>query len=623
MLCHNCDIWHLPKPCGRPLNKCTQCGYFGHLPNFCPKHPERRDVQEGDQPGAKRKRNIDSSVADAPQLVVDINHIHPGLLRRIQQDVLNFCLNILHAGPDARNYVYNTFMMMNSRPAPMPQMPQMQQIPQAPQVPQMLPPPQQRAIATGNMNGMQVGIPPNSLVPRPNMLPSNTPQRAVGAYDTTYGNPYGRKDSSQSGYKPNMMTPAPSSAVKPMVPAADLKSEPNVQRYEAMHQSFARGDLAKATEMQNFKSSNQDSKSKILDGQGGGDKPFIKQDNRAQFEIDTGDAGQNQAAQAHEEPRSDPVANGGQQLPRSTTATPRVLDLGGDSSPDDHTPSTPAPAGRAAPKPRCADCKRKHARCPHPVTKPAKKSGKVTAGADEDDAKQPPENKSIIVRLRVPSKFLATIDQNKQDTGVRQSTETNHDEVAEIRQPQQVSTMQQANMGGSLVNHDHVAQPVTAAQPFPATQQKYPSPRTWLKQSTASAMGAPIPAHTPQMPIGPMPNVVHGGRPLGASTMGQNDIMNPGAFNGNTNFEQTPHQQANISLAAMLNTEHQRNPNTVPAPRAAPDTADVSRQKLQKALPQPLYGYESETDYEEEEANEPPMPPDAFRDFEYDHSNKD
>lgn len=611
MLCHNCDIWHLPKACGRPLNKCSQCGYLGHLPTFCPKNPERRDVQEDGQPGAKRKRNIDASVGNAPELVVDINHIHPGLLRRIQQDVLNYCLNLLHAGPDARNYVYNTFMMMSSRPVPMPQMPQM---PQVPQVPQMLLP-QQRAIANGNMPGMQFGGPPNALVPRPNMLPSNTPHRAMGTYETPYGNPYGRKDSAHSDYKPNMMTPAPSSAVKPMVPAAAAGGESNVQRYEEMHQSFARGDLAKATEMQGFNPSIQDSKSKVVQDQDGEKKTLINQDNGTQCEIDTGDAGPDQTARAHEEPRSDPISNGGQQLPSSATAPSRVLDLGGDSSPDERTPSTPAPAGRAAPKPRCADCKRKHARCPHPVTKSVKKSGKVTAGADEDDAEHPPENKSIIVRLRVPSKFLATIDQAKQNAGARPSTEDGRGEASEVKQPQQISTMQQVSMGNATVNRDHATQPA-ANQPFPAFQQGFPSPRTWLKHSAASAMGAPIPAHNQRIPTAPMSSVMQGDRPIGASAMGQSGTMNPGALDGNINFQQTADQQADLSLAAMLNTEHQRSASKLPIPRAARDAPGVSRQKLQEALPQPLYGYESETDYEEEEANEPPMPPEAFRDFE-------
>ena len=42
MLCHNCDVWHMPEPCPKPLHKCIQCGHGAHLEVFCPVKPIKR-----------------------------------------------------------------------------------------------------------------------------------------------------------------------------------------------------------------------------------------------------------------------------------------------------------------------------------------------------------------------------------------------------------------------------------------------------------------------------------------------------------------------------------------------------------------------------------------------------
>lgn len=76
MICHNCDQWHLPKPCQYDFAHCNRCNNYGHLPHFCPRNP----IQRGQDP---------NSVTYA----VNVSQIHPELLRKIQVDVGT---NVLH-----------------------------------------------------------------------------------------------------------------------------------------------------------------------------------------------------------------------------------------------------------------------------------------------------------------------------------------------------------------------------------------------------------------------------------------------------------------------------------------------------------------------------------------------
>ena len=83
MLCHNCDTWHLPKPCSIALEKCSQCAQMGHRPFFCPVKPIARRVPVLDdgptKAGSKRPRkDSETPVAENPQQR-NTNEAHPGI----------------------------------------------------------------------------------------------------------------------------------------------------------------------------------------------------------------------------------------------------------------------------------------------------------------------------------------------------------------------------------------------------------------------------------------------------------------------------------------------------------------------------------------------------------------
>ncbi|KAI5363141.1 hypothetical protein Slin14017_G068220 [Septoria linicola] len=104
MICSNCDRWHLPSPCQIPLQQCKQCGHYGHMPHYCPVNPipsrplrslaqPQQSPSKGSAGGRKRKRQDEP---DKPQLMVtlplrvlDPQHVHPTLIRQIQQSVWN------------------------------------------------------------------------------------------------------------------------------------------------------------------------------------------------------------------------------------------------------------------------------------------------------------------------------------------------------------------------------------------------------------------------------------------------------------------------------------------------------------------------------------------------------
>ncbi|CAK3871074.1 nucleic acid binding 17 [Lecanosticta acicola] len=389
MICHNCDSWHLPHPCDKPMHQCTQCGLFGHLSTFCPMQPAAQYLWDEGQPGNKRKRVLDPNVGGpASELATNINQVHPDLFRSIQHNGAAMAMGLIGEGSDMTNYVHRAINHLALETGRLPLSSQ--------------------AAATARVAVMQPIRDMNWPVPRP-MLTHDSAANTVPYYsdtadNTRYDNPYARKDSVHADHMSSMMTPTPSSAVKPLTGLV----LPRDGVYQAMHQSFARGELARAAEPENA----------VAAGNNATPLRVGKQDHGAQCEIDRGDTRPYRGSALVHAPQALGDINVGQSSAGQNEGAARITKQD-DKSPSG-TPAAPRPAGTSRappPKPRCAACKKRHAKCTHEVENGANVPGKVVAGADDNVNEEKSEPKSLIVRLRVPQLQLAAIDRASQDSG--------------------------------------------------------------------------------------------------------------------------------------------------------------------------------------------------------------
>lgn len=218
MLCHNCDSWHLPKPCEEELRHCERCQQYGHMVFFCPIDPEPR-ARTDEQVGAKRQRNQNSGrdmVQPRVAPASEVEQVHPQLLRDIKLYAVKEAFHLLeqHSETDVLTYF--------ARPV-------------LPPLQTMTGPIQHTAAPAAHQY-----LPNNEL----NAPGSSSTAAPLTGNSFDYSN---LQHIDQHGQGSPTMLPTPASATDPPMSTGQ---EQTVGVYQTMHDRFERGELAMAQDVQ-------------------------------------------------------------------------------------------------------------------------------------------------------------------------------------------------------------------------------------------------------------------------------------------------------------------------------------------------------------------------------------
>lgn len=323
MLCHNCDQWHLPHPCNIDLVTCPRCLNHGHLAAFCPIDPSARQYNPSHGPQATHVSQIDSE-----------------LLRKIKRDICTDTLDMVG------KFDYDSIITFMSAP---------------------IFPPQQKVVAPALSAGYVQSTPSE-------VQPSDYGQQDF------QGNPllvaaYGDSISSQA-FKREVISedftssfPSTSTPIPTRASAGRLLDSGFVERgssyYQGMHEKFQRGDFVKV----------EDASAATPEAAPGASFDATSfdsaQDTKPDVSSDT--AGQNEKAKTKKEAKAtepkkrakatEPKKKSkGTELKKKAKATESKLKAKATESKAKVT--KPKATRRALVHSPCADCKKRHKRCP-------------------------------------------------------------------------------------------------------------------------------------------------------------------------------------------------------------------------------------------------------------------